>query len=73
MEILRLRAMERLHLTHDEWYALPLWERDTWVARVMYQDMQLQKLMESMIDKSKRQLKSPHLAAAFYALQSQMV
>lgn len=73
MELVRLRAMEKLHLTHEQWYALPKWERDLWMARVMYQDQRYQKLMDSMIDHGKRQLKSPHLATAAYWLQSQMV
>ena len=73
MELVRLRAMEKLNLTHDDWYNLPQWERDTWQARIMYQDMQYQRLLDSMIDKGKRQLKSPHLAGASYWLQSIMV
>lgn len=73
MEIVRLRAMEKLHLTHEQWYALPKWERDTWLARVMDQDQKIQALLDSMIDKHKRQLKSPHLASASYWLQGLMI
>ena len=65
--------MEKLSLTHEGWYALPQWERDTWIARVMYQDQEWRKLYDSMIDKGKRQLKSPYLGSTAYWLLGQMV
>ncbi len=53
MELHRLRIMERLGLTHKQWYALPQWERDTWLAREVYKQEQASRLIDTLRDRTK--------------------
>jgi hypothetical protein len=47
--------MERLSLTHEQWYNLPQWERDTWIAREIYKEETTARLIDSLKDKAKNQ------------------
>jgi hypothetical protein len=60
-------------LTHEQWYTLPKWERDTWLAREMYKEDYYRKLKSALIDKTSQKLSSPHALAPAYYLQSLLV
>jgi len=39
--------MERLHYNFAQWYALPTWERDLRLAREIWREHQVDKLIEA--------------------------
>ena len=47
-EKLRLKTMTRLNLTHEGWYRLPQWERDTFLAYTIYREKQIQKYIDNL-------------------------
>ena len=44
--------MERLRMTHSEWLDLESWERETWIAREIYREKQINATMKQMRGKN---------------------
>lgn len=40
--------MENLRLTHNDWYALPKWEREVWIARELDKEEKVKELIDSV-------------------------
>jgi hypothetical protein len=64
--------MENLRLTHEQWYSLPLWERETWLAREADKEEQYKVLFGSLKLQGKNTL-NPHGLNAAVLLQAMMV
>lgn len=72
MELRQLRAMTKLGMSHSEWYALPMWERETWLGYEVYRERKLNQMLENLRGKKSNSYSEFTIGAVIH-LMSQMI